>query len=51
VFATVSLVNRVWFFNIPRLSKKAATIPPASPSNMEDTKKAMAKGQPNIPAL
>ena len=44
-------VNRVWFFNIPRLSKKMAAMPPANPSRMDETKKAMANGHPKIPAL
>jgi hypothetical protein len=42
---------RAWFANQPRDSAKLAMIPPIKPKRIDDTKKAMAKGQPNNPAL
>ena len=42
---------RAWLASQPRDSAKLAIVPPASPSTMEATKNAMAKFQPNNPAL
>src|SRR5678816_1105089 len=43
--------RRAWFDSQPRASAKPAMAPPIRPSTMEDTKNAIANGQPNNPAL